>query len=283
MPYFYNTTLRTTWKIPHDPSYLERTHSPASDEQKQRLVTLLTNRRKAIEREASERRAVAADSDSKKMSAGVKETEPATSRTLEKFPKSSHPNVPDRPTQLEDMDGLIKVARPSFQDHSKHPLHIARTKLNSDIISDDEYSQIVRTHKMMEKEQRTVVLEGELKKKGQRLGIFVKRWFVLHSDHMLSSCRSSHYSDSPTTVIDLSKCTCMPLDGVSGQPHCIEITEMHGDTQTILAAPTVEAQVSWLEAMLTTKSKTMGMGRLNVIKCAAALKNVKRRAKMPSM
>ena len=84
-------------------------------------------------------------------------------------------------------------------------------------------------------------------------------------------------------TIDLSKCTCMPLDGVSGQPHCIEMTEMHGDTETILAAPTAEIQVAWLEAMLSTKTKTMGLGRLNVIKCAAALKNVKRRAKMPSM
>ena len=275
MPYFYNaSTLRTTWKIPHDPSYLERTNNQASgeespsEEETLRLVTLLTNRKRIL------------DDEKDTTTAETKTTSSTTinSRTL----KASHPDQPDRPIRIEDRNQQSSVAT-SFQDNSKHPLHIARTKLNTDVITDAEYLKIVQTHKEMEREQRSIVLEGELKKKGQRLGRFVKRWFVLHSDHMLSSCRSSNHVDSPTTIIDLSKCTCMPLDGVSGQPHCIEMTEMHGDTETILAAPTAEIQVAWLEAMLSTKTKTMGLGRLNVIKCAAALKNVKRRAKMPSM
>ena len=73
------------------------------------------------------------------------------------------------------------------------------------------------------------------------------------------------------------------LSSDKDEPHCIEITEIHGDASYVLAAATGATQVLWLETMLNIKTKTQGMGRLNVVKANAALKHIKRKLKMPSM
>jgi hypothetical protein len=159
-------------------------------------------------------------------------------------------------------------------------------KLHSNLISDQEYAHIVKTHQMMvQEEEKTIILEGELMKMGKRFGRFVTRWFVLHSDQTLSSCHDADHRHEPTSSIDLSKCIVMPVDLSSDkdEPQCIEITEIHGDASYVLAAATGATQVLWLETMLNIKTKTQGMGRLNVVKANAALKHIKRKLKMPSM
>ena len=272
MPYFYNSKLnKTTWKIPHDPDYCHvREVQPATTLQKQKLSTLLNKRKQriintSIQKETNADPSYSSKEETKKVGGIISRVEEEEVTNVTK--------------------GMEHGKRPERIRIHHHPLHVARTKLHKESITDEEYSHIVKTHQMMESEQRTVVMEGELMKMGKRMGRFVTRWFVLHSDQQLSSCRSSNHRYAPTSVINLSKCICMPVDLLAekGQSHCIEITEMHGNSTSIIAAPNVETQVAWLEAMLSTKTKTLGLGRLNVIKANAALKGIKRRAKMPSM
>ena len=189
--------------------------------------------------------------------------------------------------QLQQQDTTIPTPATmstGLRNSNAHPLHVARTKLHSSTISDEEYAHIVKTHKLMASEQQTVIVEGELMKMGKRTGRFVRRWFVLHSDQELFSCRSDNPVDryQPSSIIDLAKYICMPT-AVGSHLHCIELTEIHGDSKTVLAAPSVDVQVLWLEAMLQTKTQTYGMGRLSVVKANAALKSIKRKARMPSM
>ena len=269
MPYFYNKQeQRTTWTIPYDPNYHNNT-TPASAQQVSNLVTLLNNRKQRIEQ--------------------TQQNDTTATATTQK-------NQPKQPKQTEKTQiietSISSKTRPAQipkqipkQIPTKHPLHVARTKLHSNTITNEEYSQIVQQHQKMEKETRTIVLQGELMKMGKRLGRFVKRWFVLHSDQQFCSCHSSNHRYKPTSMLDLSKYMCMPVDLFveKGQQFCIELTEIQGTNNTILAAPSIDVQVQWLEAMLQTKTQTMGLGRLNVIKANAALKTIKRRHKMPSM
>ena len=299
MPYFYNeTTNESKWEFPKDPKFINNSKNKiTTEEQKNQLVKLLLQRKEFVEQSTRS----SATSNEATATTTATSNVPVVGRnlfkdltkdtSLEPIPNSpeapplitSLPSQPPQPSEIPIFSSNELLDKKRSQ--SNHPLQVARVKLHSNLINDEEYKHIVQTHQMMEKEQRTIILEGELMKMGKRMGRFVKRWFVLYSDLQLHSCRAFEHRLKPTSVIDLSKCIVLPVDLSSEKKssHCLEITEIHSDLKHVLAAPTVSIQIKWLEAMLNVKQKTLGMGRLNVIKANAALKQIKRKARMPSM
>jgi hypothetical protein len=77
----------------------------------------------------------------------------------------------------------------------------------------------------------------------------------------------------PSSVFDLASVMAVPeiIDG----RHVIRILDLHDDDELVVAAPSLEEQILWVEAILKVKKEKGGGGLLNIIKTSAALSKLK--------
>ena len=126
---------------------------------------------------------------------------------------------------------------------------------------------------MLEGESRSVVKDGMLLKRGRRTGIWVQRWFQITTDLELSCSKTEASVMDPSSVFDLASVMAVPeiIDG----RHVIRILDLHDDDELVVAAPSLEEQILWVEAILKVKKEKGGGGLLNIIKTSAALSKLK--------